>query len=1763
MPTFIAVRPRRLRLVILLSTALGGTLARATPVWAQTPCSSPVITSCTNSTFIPGGLAVTTGTTIGALVNSGTINGANYGIENSGSIGTLVDSGTISGTDYDISNSGNIGILATAGQIISAENPAFINAAGSTITDKTALTVNANGFTINEISGIGVYNGLANASMTNNGTITAVAPDISFAAGSVQPMETYVAGIYNDTTGSLNSLNNEGVIQAASAIGVGVFNLGTIAVLNNEGEITTSGTQAAGIANEGSIGTLINSGEIKTSGTFSYGILSDFNIGTLNNSGDITASGDNAIGISNIGSTSTLVNSGTINGADYGIENSGSIGTFIDSGAISGADYGIANSGGIGTFIDSGAISGTDYDISNSGNIGILATAGQIISAENPAFINAAGSTITDKTALTVNANGFTINEISGIGVYNGLANASMTNNGTITAIAPDISFAAGSVQPMKTYLVGIYNDTSGSLSSLNNEGVIQATNASTIGIDVGVFNFGTIAVLNNEGEITTSGTQAVGIASRGSIGTLSNSGEITASSSMSYGIYNIANIGTLNNSGEITASGGSSIGIVSLNTGTLNNSGEITANGDGAVGIYAGGNTGTLINSGTISGTDYGIENIGSIGEIIDSGLISGTDCDIFNSSTIGTIASVGQIVSSANPALINTAGTTITDKAAITVNNDGGQITWLMGVGVYNALSNADITNNGTINAITPDIGITLGSEKIEPTYLVGIYNDESGSLNSLNNSGKITANDAGSVGIGNLGTIGTLNNSGEVTASGTNSSGITNIGTIGTLNNSGMISDSSYGIINTGSIGEIINSGTISGTDYGIENIGSIDEIIDSGLISGADYDVVNSGTIDTLASVGQIVSTENPEFINAAGSTIADSAALTVDNNGGTIGTLIGVGVYNGLGNVSMTNNGTINANMSNISFAAGSVQPGSTDFVGIYNDASGSLNSLNNSGKITVSGTEATGIGSFGTIGTLNNSGEITASGDNAIGIRNTGTIGTLFNSATISGADYGVENSSSGSIGTLIDSGAINGTDYDIANSGTIGILATAGQIISTENPAFINAVGSTITDSAALTVDNNGGTIGTLIGVGVYNGLGNVSMTNNGTINANMSNISFAAGSVQPGSTDFVGIYNDASGSVDSLNNGGEIQGAGAGIFNQGTIDVLSNSGVIQATGPSGEGIDNYSGTITTLNNSGTITGTKAALYLVKGSGLGTLNNSGMIAGDIENNTTQTLNIAGGMGADYGTLTGYGNTAGTINSTSASVNFTGGNLLLNDDINVGGYTATDSGAILQVNGAVSFSSSNPFMLTGGILEVGDAEHAGASLTGDINVSDTGILRGHGTVIGNVNNEGEVYPGGSVGVLTINGAYTQNKNGPLEIDVSPNTVSRLVVNGTAELAGAVEFNVSTGFYAPDTRYTVITSKAITGGFTKVEYSSGFSTALGHYLIPYLYNPEPNTLAIQLNPALSSNGEMPIFSTGRFYVASTYVQNNSLQTAVTSPFTVGGPADTVSDGFWLHGIGNFGNSKGYDFNAKGFVVGKGFDLSPHLSVGIGISNVYTTSSGYGSSVTGTSFGAMAYTLYQAGRLNVAASLGVGHLADNNNRYLPYLYWHAHSASNGAYEAIASKVQYSLLSSSSPYLLTPYVEGSYLHTGLGSAQENNLGGLDLHYDALQSNVAQLGAGITGGYGLPVKYGILTGWVSLGGIGTLGNPRSSVTEHLGSYAAKESALAASVGAFTPGVGLQLRGNSAWRVGIGWAGQFGSSISSETFTAQVHYKW
>lgn len=421
------------------------------------------------------------------------------------------------------------------------------------------------------------------------------------------------------------------------------------------------------------------------------------------------------------------------------------------------------------------------------------------------------------------------------------------------------------------------------------------------------------------------------------------------------------------------------------------------------------------------------------------------------------------------------------------------------------------------------------------------------------------------------------------------------------------------------------------------------------------------------------------------------------------------------------------NGTISANTTEIGWSSGNCTIAPNVVLSNFNTATALLATGSSLGTLTNSGTIAGityGMVSAGTISVLNNNSVGQFVGGSA-GIRNSGSINTFTNSGLVSTSGIagtiaaGINNS--GTIGTLTNtaSGTITGAGRGIFNTGTIGLVNNAGLL-----------AGSGTVSGSIFGIDNSGGSIGTILNSGTIKGSTYTgTIVGYGVLGENSSTIGTLnnSGTI----TNELGVLIRSGASLGTLTNTGSIVGTFSGVVAQtGTIGTINNSGLIAGatsqtvTGfPSGPytGIFALAGaSIGTVVNSGTITGLLNAINVDSTSTIGQINNSGLIAGAIRNTGSSNLNISGGSGAVFGTLTGLGGgianaSVGTITNTSSNVVFGSGNLLLNDRINVGSHAVNNTGATLQVN--------NPIAITGNYTQ-------GASATLLVGVADSAVSGG-------------------------------------------------------------------------------------------------------------------------------------------------------------------------------------------------------------------------------------------------------------------------------------------------------------------------------------------------------------------------------------------------------------------------------------------------
>ncbi|PYE21502.1 autotransporter-associated beta strand protein [Paraburkholderia silvatlantica] len=345
--------------------------------------------------------------------------------------------------------------------------------------------------------------------------------------------------------------------------------------------------------------------------------------------------------------------------------------------------------------------------------------------------------------------------------------------------------------------------------------------------------------------------------------------------------------------------------------------------------------------------------------------------------------------------------------------------------------------------------------------------------------------------------------------------------------------------------------------------------------------------------------------------------------------------------------------------------------------------------------------------------------------------------------------------------------------------------------------------------------------------------------------------------------------------------------------------------------------------------------------------SGAGKLTTTTGIAND------GTLDLSSATaGTTAATITGSGSVklgAQSLTLTNASGTFAGALS------GTGAFVKHGSGSLILTGNSAAYSGTTE--VTEGMLEVGDIATPTAKLGGNVLVDVAGTLRGHGEVMGNVTNNGRVAPGGSIGVLTVGGNYTQGANAALSIEVSPTAASELVVQGSATLSGVLAITYDPGTYSAKSYTLVSTSKGINGTFSSVsrtgaEYIGTLTSSLA-----YGANDVTLTLADSA-PLVVAPTQTSIYTAlGTSAILGVQSQNAALLDRVVriSPATSGSPYGWITATGSHTNVGGTNGEPGFQTNRYGFLAGLDSKYGAYLT---GIALGYDHAD-IGESVTGDS------------------------------------------------------------------------------------------------------------------------------------------------------------------------------------------------------------
>ena len=1213
-----------------------------------------------------------------------TENVRNIGIYNSGSGSIEIDGASISATDgFAIYNyqSGPVHIIS--GTITSTSSAALYNRMDGQVTIDSG-TISGN---------YAIQNGNADSSTT--GTIT-VGANAQLTGANV--------GIYNLSNSTQSVVVNGGTIEGTSVTGIYNYSNGTVTI--NSGEISSNNE---GIRN-GRIGAAYNpTAQLVVKGTNSSTIISGGTYGINNTSSRTSANG---YSISIEGGTIT---GGTTSSSHAGIYNyrNGSIN--ITGGNIEGY-YGICNQG-TNTDGDRFVVGGTSQIIgTNSG----IYNAAPVPSNGNLYTIEVTGGTIQGGTAsgnagIYNSANG-TISvsggNISGYnGIQNGMDGRSTTGRVVVSGTSTEIS---------GTY--GIYNysealGTDNYAVEVNGGTVIGGT----IRNSAALFNFGT-------GEIYVDGATIESTRSGSGIYNY-NDGTVTFNSgSISGGRYGIQNGYGETDFGKIIVRGtAESTVITGLDNAIMNNSnstesvriegGTLTGGGHGirqnsggsldAAIIITGGVITGGANTGSTTDSTYSGISISLAGNIyVSGGTISGSDFGIENISTYGFIYLSG----SPNISSISAdSSTSPIDDSSVSVSNPA-----------------SGIIVNGELNLSNP---IPLAPDPVTVGNYVVNYSDSTVAenwgnhfaLNGTTNSLYLNGTNDLSVGAANV--VNTTrsiayaqladatkfsrtNNTLQVMASHTTDDvtvegKITYILSDTAVTVTGNIVQTGGTLTLGGGSAQLSIDGAITVTSSTLNVINCYIDVPTTSVRLGAITN--NQGTVTVSGST--LESPLGPAFVNNSGyMEFADSeitSMLPITNDNGELNFIDNNTIICLTSAITNTNNGILKINNSQVSAPMETIQ--------------------NESGTVTISGSstitaanDPTGdVKGIAVVNYGNGSVEITGgtiTGSRAIvngstASTTTGTVTISQASSTyptvINAVDNAIENYSSptgSQYAVTISGGTIGSTSstYGVYNDSTGEILILGGLIQSSTSAdcSAIYNVSGNVTISAG---EANGY-------YGILNADGVITVSSTASISGNYGIYNYSTlvgavvvsgGQVTGAETDgFAGVYSDAPGGITI--SGGHIDGYRGVVLNN------SNS-------------------MLTVSDSANIDGVESAIY-----NNSTRTNAVTISGGTIGSTSNTYGI---YNASTGTISMSGGTvqASTTASTPRGINNNGNGTVEITGGSVYGYYAIQNGTSSSSTGTVSIdqtTTSTPTEIGSadsryGILSYGNLEILGGSINGD------------------------------------------------------------------------------------------------------------------------------------------------------------------------------------------------------------------------------------------------------------------------------------------------------------------------------------------------------------------------------------------------------------------------------------------------------------
>ncbi|WP_087686887.1 autotransporter domain-containing protein [Pandoraea sp. PE-S2R-1] len=536
-------------------------------------------------------------------------------------------------------------------------------------------------------------------------------------------------------------------------------------------------------------------------------------------------------------------------------------------------------------------------------------------------------------------------------------------------------------------------------------------------------------------------------------------------------------------------------------------------------------------------------------------------------------------------------------------------------------------------------------------------------------------------------------------------------------------------------------------------------------------------------------------------------------------------------------------------------------------------------------------------------------------------------------------------------------------------------VVNTAGYSITVGNSAptgSANTYAGVLDGAGGLAVIN--GVSLTLSGVNTYTGQTTITgstlaLTGVGSI-ANSSNV------LNNGTFDISGT--NAGASIISLS------GAGNVLLGAQTLTLTNASGTFSGTISGSGGLTIASGT-ETLSGTNTYTGTtlinSGATLVLAGLSSNLLGNVVALGSLVVSGTSATISIANVSGS------------GSVNIGASSLTLTNPSGTFSGSlIGTGTLTTQGSGSLVLNGNNAAFTGTT--RIASGTLEVGDINTPAAVLGGNVLVDTAGTLRGHGSITGNVTNNGTVAPGGSIGTLSVTGNYVQASNATLAIEVSPTAASMLKVSGSATLGGTLAITYDPGTYSAKT-YTLVSANGVSGTFANT--TSTGTANIGNLTSSLAYG--SNTVDLVLAAAASGTpvviaptGTSIYAALGTTAVLGAQAQASTLlermgRMGLSSPGTTG--SDRQDRQGWIDAtgsrtkVGGTNGEPGFNANRYGFLAGLDQRLGEYtVGVAGGFSHADVKEDSTGNAGTIDTIRASLYGSRDVGPVNLAATVGAG-------------------------------------------------------------------------------------------------------------------------------------------------------------------------------------